>query len=263
MPRRPGRAAGARVLTDRLAAALRAQIVEADDRHTLRLLELVEELWREADGAPPAGDAARVGWMQRAMQTYRSLLERAPEETAAFRRELEAFDAESQKAGLAAERLSRSYSSGVVARFVARRGPVAAARRSARSLRHRPARPSRTSSRPLAVRLIPHTDEEEATDKIAAGLVLYPLAWAGRGVGRLCARRDGSRSSCSSWRCCPRASSRSPGTSASTTWPGDARVRADSCATAIFPYRLRRRRQALATELARLVRLAPEPFERG
>jgi hypothetical protein len=29
-----------------------------------------------------------------------------------------------------------------------------------------------------AVRLIPHTDEEEATDKIAAGLVLYPLAWA-------------------------------------------------------------------------------------
>ena len=29
----------------------------------------------------------------------------------------------------------------------------------------------------LAVRLIPHTDEEDATDKIAAGLVFYPLAW--------------------------------------------------------------------------------------
>ena len=41
------------------------------------------------------------------------------------------------------------------------------------------------------MRLIPHTDEEEATDKIAAGLVLYPLAWAARGLGRFCDRREG------------------------------------------------------------------------
>lgn len=40
-----------RMLTDRLAVALRALIVEADDRHTLRLLGLVEELWRENNDA--------------------------------------------------------------------------------------------------------------------------------------------------------------------------------------------------------------------
>jgi hypothetical protein len=32
------------------------------------------------------------------------------------------------------------------------------------------------------VRRIPHTDEEEATDKIAAGLVMYPLCWLAEAV---------------------------------------------------------------------------------
>src|SRR5262249_8604653 len=58
-------AAPARVLTERLTEALRARIVEADDRDTLRLLKLVEELWRDGDAPAPApSEAARVEGLQ-------------------------------------------------------------------------------------------------------------------------------------------------------------------------------------------------------
>ncbi len=182
--------AAARVLTDRLGAALRAQIVEADDRQTLRLLRLVEELWNTSDGdgdgadarpqpvPPTGGEAARAAWLQGAMQTYRSLGRIAPERVAAFRRDLEAYDDEARRAGVAAEQLSRSYSVSSVARFTLREGaslllgaPLALCGMIVHGLPY--------LLTILAVRLIPHTEEEEATDKIAAGLVLYPLAWLG------------------------------------------------------------------------------------
>lgn len=167
----------ARVLTNRLTDGLRAQIVEADDRQTLRLLELAEELWREHDRAAPPREAERVTRLQRAMRVYRSLLRSAPDRVAAFRRTLEAYDAEAENAGLAAVHLSRAYSFGAVARFALTEGlsllvgaPLALAGMVIHFL------PYQLTA--LAVRLLPHTDEEEATDKIAAGLVLYPLAWA-------------------------------------------------------------------------------------
>ena len=111
------------------------------------------------------------------MQIYRSLLDHAPGPVTEFRAELEALDADTQKAGLAAERLSRHYSAGVVARFALGQGlalllgaPLALCGIVLHVV------PYQLTA--AAVRLIPHTDEEEATDKIAAGLVLYPLAWA-------------------------------------------------------------------------------------
>src|SRR5262249_59354107 len=117
-----GAAPPARVLSERLAAALRGGIVEADDRDTLRLLRLVEELWRDDGEAPAPSEAARVEWLQRAMRGYRALQRTEPERVGAFRRDLEAFDADAERAGLAAERLSRSYSAGSVARFAAAEG---------------------------------------------------------------------------------------------------------------------------------------------
>ncbi len=167
----------ARALTDRLGDALRAQIIEADDRETLRLLKLVEELWHGAEGEPVPEEAARVRWLQGAMQTYRSLLRSDPEKVEAFRRALEAFDAEAEAFGLGGARLSRIYSFPTVARFTATEGaslllatPLALLGLLLHGI------PYRLTA--FAVRKIPHTDEEEATDKIAAGLVLYPVAWA-------------------------------------------------------------------------------------
>lgn len=170
--------AAARVLTDRLGAALRAQIVEADDRQTLRLLQLVEELGKDPGDRAREGasEAERAAWMQTAMRTYRSLARIAPDRVAAFRRDLEAYDGEARRAGVAAEQLSRDYSVSSVARFTVREGaslllgaPLALAGLLVHGLPY--------GLTILAVRLIPHTDEEEATDKMAAGLVLYPLAW--------------------------------------------------------------------------------------
>jgi glycerol-3-phosphate O-acyltransferase / dihydroxyacetone phosphate acyltransferase len=174
----------ARVLTDRLSAALRGQIVEAEDRHTLQLLRLAEELWREGGGAPAPSEGARVEFLQRAMRGYRALRRSAPERVEAFRGELERFAADAERAGLAAERLSRSYSAASVARFAATEGlslllaaPIALAGLLLHGI------PYRLTA--FAVTRIPHTDEEEATDKIAAGLVLYPVCWAAEGWAAL------------------------------------------------------------------------------
>jgi 1-acyl-sn-glycerol-3-phosphate acyltransferase len=166
-----------RTLTDRLADALRSQIVEADDRQTLRLLDLVEELLRENDAAPAPDPASRVAWLQRAMRIYRALQGSAPDRLSALRERLEAFDAELERAGVAAAELSREYSAAVVARYALREGlalllgaPLALCGIVAHII------PYQITA--AVVRRIPHTDEEEATDKIAAGLVFYPLVWA-------------------------------------------------------------------------------------
>ena len=255
----PGGPAQARVLTDRLTEALRRQIIEADDRHTLRLLGLVEALWREIDGAPPREDAARVGWLQRAMKTYRSLLERAPEETVAFRRQLEAFDAESEKAGLAAERLSRTYTFGTVARFVAGEGlslligaPLALCGIVLHIV------PYQLTA--AAVRLIPHTDEEEATDKIAAGIVMYPLAWLAEGSTAFAL---GGKVALVVFLV-----ALLPTGFFALAWherldhaAQEARAFGRFLRDRDLPKRLRRQREALAAELVKLVRLAPEQWE--
>jgi len=47
--------AAARRLTDRLAAALRRQTVEAEDRETLRLIQLTERVWRHTAGGDGTG----------------------------------------------------------------------------------------------------------------------------------------------------------------------------------------------------------------
>ena len=169
--------AGARLLTDRLTEALRAQIVEADDRETLRLLELVEAVWREETGEAAASEVARVAWLQRAMQTYRLVRENDPSRAAAFREEVDALASEMERGGMAARQLSHDYSPGRVARSVLGEGlalvlgaPLALVGMVVHGVPY--------ALTDLAVRLLARTAEEEATDKIVAGLLFYPLVWA-------------------------------------------------------------------------------------
>ena len=56
--------AAVRLLTDRLTEALRRQIVEAEDRETLRLLRVIERVWHEESGTAPEPRSA--AWLQRA-----------------------------------------------------------------------------------------------------------------------------------------------------------------------------------------------------
>ena len=218
----------------------------------------MEELWREGDGAPPPTEAARVSWMQRAMRTYRSLRERAPDRIAAFRRDLDAYDAEAEGAGLAAERLSRTYSVGAVARFALTEGtsillgaPLALCGIVLNVI------PYQLTA--AAVRLIPHTDEEEATDKIAAGLVLYPLAWAAEGWAAFAL---GGKVALVVF-----LAALLPTGFFALSWherlenvAEEARAFVRFLGDRDLPRRLRQRRQALAAELAELVRLAPEEW---
>jgi len=246
----------ARILTDRLAEALRAQIVEAYDRHILRLLDLVEELWREQNGGPPPDEIARVAWLKRAMRLYRSLLERAPERVAAFRKELEDFSAQLEQAGLAAVHLSRAYSFGVVSRFAVSEGlslvlgaPLALCGMVLHVV------PYRLTA--AAVRLLPHTDEDEATDKIAAGLVFFPLAWLAEACavfalwgGLVLVLFLAALLPTGFFALAWRERLERVGT--------EARAFARFLRDRDLPRRLRQRRQVLAADLMALVRLAPE-----
>src|SRR5262249_58591732 len=56
--------AAVRQLTDRLAAVLRGLIVEAQDRHVLRLAQATGSLWRAETGEADEG-AAPTAWLQR------------------------------------------------------------------------------------------------------------------------------------------------------------------------------------------------------
>lgn len=174
-PDAPERAA--RALTDDLTRALRGLIVEADDRVTLRLLATAEELWRAEGGDVPADAAGRLAWLQRAMRTYRTLLERDRERVEGFRKDLEAFVAELDRLELAPSELARVPTP---ARLAGR-----ALRQAAGLLVLTPLAllgvvlhvvPYRLTG--ILVHRLARTDEEEATDKIAAGLLLFPLTWA-------------------------------------------------------------------------------------
>jgi 1-acyl-sn-glycerol-3-phosphate acyltransferase len=167
----------ARALTDDLAAALRGLIVEAEDRETLGHLRFLEDLWRREGGEVPADPAGRVAWLRNAMRSYRRLSELAPARIAAFRERLAALARETERSGLGPEDLTPPATPARLAVRVVWHGvvllllsPLAAVGIALHIL------PYALTGR--AVRLMKKTDEEEATDKIAAGLLFYPLFWA-------------------------------------------------------------------------------------
>lgn len=166
----------ARALTNDLAAALRGLIVEADDRETLRHLRFAEELWREEGGEIPADPAGRVAWLRSAMRSYRALSERAPAKVSIVRQRLEALILEMERSGLGPSGLAHSLTPARLAGRVAAQAalwlllsPLAIAGLALHIVPY--------TLTGLAVRAMKRTDEEEATDKIAIGLLLYPLFW--------------------------------------------------------------------------------------
>ena len=172
--------AAVRDLTERLSAAIRRQIVEAEDRETLRLLTALESIAR-ADTPSDARDAsARAEWMRGAMRAYRYLRDHDPWRVARFRSEVERYVADLGRAGLSDRRLTQPYGAGPVARYVLHEGA------------------SLVLALPLALwgianhflpykltalgvgRLKPEPDEE-ATYKIIGAAVLFPASWLAEG----------------------------------------------------------------------------------
>jgi glycerol-3-phosphate O-acyltransferase / dihydroxyacetone phosphate acyltransferase len=166
----------ARRLTARLGEALRGLIADVDDRQTLRLVEHAERLWRQ-ERAGTAWDAgARADWRRRATRAYRYLLHREPARIEALRGSMERYVKDVDAAGLSTAVGLKPPAARVALGYAARKLVVLIA------------------GLPLAVwglathlppywltwaavRLLRPEADVEATYKLVAGLVLYPLAW--------------------------------------------------------------------------------------
>src|SRR5439155_4547215 len=139
--------------------------------------DLLERAWREERGGAAAGAEASLAWRREVMRAARALAERAPERVAEFRRRLEAYRAHLSESGLSDAEVGRPYTPSVVVRWTVVNAaklaitlPLALWGIASHALPYALTR--------VAVAAMRRTEEEEATDKMAAGLVLYPLCWA-------------------------------------------------------------------------------------
>jgi 1-acyl-sn-glycerol-3-phosphate acyltransferase len=171
--------AAVRQLTDRLAEALRGLIVEARDRERLRLMTVAEAIWR-AEGGGADGVAARADWLRRAARAYGHLAERAPDRIGRLAAALEGFAADVARAGATAGDLGGSYAPATVARYAAREAaalglglPFALLGLALHGVPYQLTR--------AVARLVGSSGDAEATYKLMAGVVLFPLAWLAEG----------------------------------------------------------------------------------
>lgn len=246
--------AAVRRLTETLASALRNLIVEARDRRILRLVTAAEAIWRAEAGD---GDTAaiRATWMQQAARAYRYLAVREPDRLDGLAAAVEVYAADLARAGLSDRELVARYPAGTVARYAVREGlplvlglPLAAVGLVLHGLPYWLTR--------LVVRLGRPSRDAEATYKLAAGVVLYPVCWLAEAW--LAWRAGGG------WALALYAVVLLPaGFFALAWWERLARVRRDAWSFAQFLFRgdlrarLVARRAALARELGELARRVP------
>jgi len=179
----------ARRLTARLGEALRRLIAEVDDRQTLRLVEHAERLWREGrDGAAPPDAAARADWRRRATRAYQYLIHHDPARLEALRGLVERYVKDVEAASLGTAVGLRPPGARGVLRYAVRQLAIL--------LGGLPLALWGLGSHAVpywltgaAVKLLRPEPDVEATYKLVAGIVIYPLAWIAlgsvlwRGVG--------------------------------------------------------------------------------
>jgi hypothetical protein len=165
----------ARRLTARLGEAMGGLIALVDDRQTLRLVEHAERLWRQERGGE--WDAtARADWRRRATRAYRYLSRHDPARLSLLRSQMERYIKDLDEAGLRTAVLLKPPAPGVALRYA---GGQLAALLGGLPL----ALWGLASHAPpywltwAAVRLLRPSGDVEATYKLVAGVVLYPLAW--------------------------------------------------------------------------------------
>lgn len=172
-----------RAITGRLTEAIGARIVEAEDHHTLGLLSVLERAWweeaaRRGETEPSTGATAEqaLGWKRQVMRAARYLAERDPQRVADVRRRVERYRGLLDEIGIKSEQLGRPYTVRLVSRYVTTNVlwlalglPLACWG----IVWH--TAPYWTTGQ--IVGRLGRTLEEEATHKMAVGLVIYPLFW--------------------------------------------------------------------------------------
>lgn len=167
----------ARRLTARLGEALRGLLAEVDDRETLRLVEHAERLWRhERGGGAPRDAAASADWRRRATRAYRYLIHHDPAGLEILRGLVERYVKDVEAASLGTAVGLRPPGARVVLPYAMRQLAIL------------------LGGLPLALwglathavpywltwaaaKLLRPEPDVEATYKLAAGVVMYPLAW--------------------------------------------------------------------------------------
>jgi 1-acyl-sn-glycerol-3-phosphate acyltransferase len=165
----------ARRLTARLGDAMRGLIALVDDRQTLRLVEHAERLWRQERGGE-WNAIARADWRRRATRAYRYLSRHDPARLSMLRGQMERYVKDLDAAGLRTAVLLKPPAPSVALRY--------AGTQLAALLGGLPLGLWGIASHALpywgtwaAARLLRPSGDVEATYKLMAGVVLYPLAW--------------------------------------------------------------------------------------
>ncbi len=169
-----------RRLTARLGEALRGLIVEVGDRATLRLVEEAEAIWLAAHPESARDVVARAEWRRRAAFAYRCLRSREPERLLALRADLERYMKDVEASGLSHAHVSGPVPARVALRYAVVQGAVLLLGLPLALwglVNH--ALPYWLTA--LVVRIGRPEVDVEATYKLAAGLVLYPLLWVVEG----------------------------------------------------------------------------------
>src|SRR2546422_1828095 len=176
-----------RVITARLTESIGERIVEAEDHYTLGLLAVLERAWWEEAarrGEPgPASDKIaepRLAWKRQVMRAARYLGEREPQLVAELRRRVERYRGHLDEVGIASEQLGQTYTARLMVFYVAANVlwlalglPLACWGIACHAVPYW-----------MTGQIVPRlgrTLEEEATDKMAVGLVIYPLLWGVEG----------------------------------------------------------------------------------
>ena len=184
-----------RAITARLTESITSRIVEAEDQYSLELLSVLERAWLEEAGRrgerASAGGAAEqaLAWKQRVMRAGRYLAEREPHRIAELRHRIELYRSHLDEVGITSEQLGQPYTASLVVSYVVKNVlwlalglPLALWGIVSHAAPY-------WLTGPIVKRL-GQTAEEEATAKMAVGLVIYPLLWAIEGwlVWRLAGR---------------------------------------------------------------------------
>ncbi len=250
-----------RQLTDRLADALRGLIVEAQDRKILRLLTVVQAVWREESHQLVEDTAIRTAWLQRAAEAYRYLMAHDPQRVDDLVGRVERYEKDLALCGVTDRELSQSYPAHVVRRYALREGlslllglPVALWGIANHLV------PYQLTA--AVVRWLSPSPDSEATYKLSVGLVLYPLCWTVEGW--IAWRLGGP------WVLATFIAALVPtGFLALTWWERLTRVRREARGFFQFVWnrdlrrRLLARRRALMDELTELARSVPESVRAG
>jgi len=171
----------ARRLTARLGEALRGLIAEVADRETLRLVEHAERLWREErGGGAPRDAAASADWRRRATRAYRYLLHHDPAGIEILRGLVDRYVKDVEAASLGTAVGLTPPGARVVLRYAVRQLailvgglPLALWGLASHAVPY--------WLTWIAAKLLRPEPDVEATYKLVAGVVMYPLAWIAEG----------------------------------------------------------------------------------